>query len=307
MKTTIYQSITERIISFLTQENLDFKKPWMNSEEVPYNPVTRNFYSGLNMLMLSLEYEQRHYKVNNWLTFKQINAQNATLKKGAKGCDIFFTSFLYVHKETKNKIQEAAYKVLTENEQKNYFKESFLKRYFVFNVCDCEGLQESFLLPKKCTFTPFEVGQFVKLFTNLHPDLKIIFQDQDRAYFNPTLDLIKLPETYQFEKELSFYPVFFHELAHWTGHSSRLNRTQINDKKSAQYAFEELIAELSAVFSCARMGINVPLENSAAYIKTWLTALKEDNQFIFKAYRKATQATNFIFTSQKTKVPAHAD
>ena len=127
---------------------------------------------------------------------------------------------------------------------------------------------------------------------------EISFAPIDRACYQPTEDKILMPKKEQFKTQEGFYSTLFHELSHWTGHKSRLNRKKGNKKGSQDYAFEELIAELSASFICCHLGFEYSTQHSA-YIKDWLEVLKEDKKAIFKASSQAQKATEFILSSWK--------
>ena len=105
---------------------------------------------------------------------------------------------------------------------------------------------------------------------------------------------------WSFKGEEQFYKTAFHELVHWTGHESRLNRDLkgYNCNKK-DYAFEELVAELGSVFIAAQFGFNADMTNNAEYLKSWLGCLMEDPEFLYKAAKKAQKASNFIIQEYK--------
>ena len=102
-----------------------------------------------------------------------------------------------------------------------------------------------------------------------------------------------MPRKHQFKTQEGFYSTLFHELSHWTGHQSRLNRKKLNKPGSKDYAFEELIAEISASFLCCHLGFSYSSQHSA-YIESWIKVLKEDKKAIFRASSQAQKATEFI-------------
>ena len=114
-----------------------------------------------------------------------------------------------------------------------------------------------------------------------------------RACFVPSLDIIQLPQRSDFATTESYFSTALHELGHWVGHETRLNRDLKNRFGSQAYAAEELIAELTSAFLCAHLGVNGELRH-ASYIDNWLALLKEDNRAIFTAASKASQASDFL-------------
>ncbi|MGN0192544.1 MAG: zincin-like metallopeptidase domain-containing protein, partial [Candidatus Gastranaerophilaceae bacterium] len=95
-----------------------------------------------------------------------------------------------------------------------------------------------------------------------------------------------------FKDNEGYYSTLLHEMTHWTGHKDRLNR--LNKYDIEDRAYEELIAEIGASFLCAEFGITPNIDNNASYINSWLQALSNDKNFIFKASHEATKAVNYI-------------
>jgi len=117
------------------------------------------------------------------------------------------------------------------------------------------------------------------------------------AYYMPKEDLVNLPPIETFKTTEGYVATKFHEYGHATGHESRLNRPGIMEVASfggEQYRFEELVAELTSAYLCARNGIDNALENSSSYIQHWLKALRDDKSMLLKASGKATAAVEYI-------------
>ena len=125
---------------------------------------------------------------------------------------------------------------------------------------------------------------------------RIIHMVANEACYNYLHDVIFLPERNQFKGTAPYYETALHELAHWTGHKSRLDRSLKNIFGSDEYAKEELLAELCSAFLCADLGFSMSITNSAAYIQDWIRVLKADSRYIFKAVRGAEEAAKFIHT-----------
>ena len=116
----------------------------------------------------------------------------------------------------------------------------------------------------------------------------------DRAFYTPSTDEITLPAYGQFHSAIAYYATLLHELCHWTGHESRCNRKISNRFGNADYAFEELIAELGSAMLCSEFNIDSQLDNHASYLSNWLDILKQDKKAFFKASSLAMNAANFI-------------
>jgi antirestriction protein ArdC len=120
---------------------------------------------------------------------------------------------------------------------------------------------------------------------------QIINSGRNPCYI-PALDQIHMPKLAAFETAAGYYATLAHELVHWTGHKSRLDR--FTDTAKTSYAFEELVAELGACFLLPGMGIAPDTANSAAYVQSWLRALRNDKKFIFQAASAAQKAVDFL-------------
>ena len=112
------------------------------------------------------------------------------------------------------------------------------------------------------------------------------------AFYSVLNDSIHLPEKSSFKDSLSYHTTLLHELTHWTGAESRLNR-KLETQGTAQYAAEELVAELGSSFLCAHVGLKYTSQH-ASYIESWLKVLREDKSAIFKAASQARVATEFL-------------
>ena len=116
----------------------------------------------------------------------------------------------------------------------------------------------------------------------------------DQPCYIPAEDTIVMPNADNFTTSENYYRTLFHELAHWTSHTSRCDRKLGKRFGSADYAFEELVAELTSVFVSSDLNLTGQLENHASYLKSWLKVLKDDNKALIKASRLAQTASNFI-------------
>lgn len=135
------------------------------------------------------------------------------------------------------------------------------------------------------------------------PEIKTVNADQ--PFYAPEMDFVNMPDIRQFESPEAYYATCFHELAHATGHVSRLGREEVmNPTKhgSNSYSREELLAELAASFLCSTVQINFDeiTNNSASYLAGWLQVLKEDSKFIFRAAAEAQKAADYILNRKQT-------
>lgn len=281
----VYSIVTARIIELLEKGNVPWHKPW-TSAGTPMNAVTKNPYRGINLLLLS----SRDYNRNLYLTFNQIKELNGSVKRGETGHIVAFYK-----KKQKEKVEG--------EEQPDTSKpyRSILRYYKVFNVSQCTNLP-AWLERDMTEQSIVPIRQCEQIVESMANPPKIVHKKAD-AYYEPLNDLINMPKPGKFKNIESYHSILFHELIHSTGHSSRINRKEVMDTAmlgKESYSQEELTAEIGACFLNSMCGIaNVVIEESVSYIAGWLTVLKNDKRFIFKASGRAQHAVDFILQEEK--------
>ena len=273
MSQTIYSEITQSIIEQLEQGAAPWIKPWKADSSADKNLVSQKPYQGINRLLLGMSSMVKGYSVPVWASYKQWESIGANVKKGEKGTKIVFYS--PVSKENKQTGDVEKYAVL--------------KTYFVFNAAQVEGIDIVPAEPVAAEFTAVELAEQRIIKTGA-----AISHGGDAAFYMPSADRIQLPHKSAFNSEANYYATAFHELAHWTGSKNRLDRALDKGRfGNPAYAFEELVAEMSAAFLCADYGIEGELRH-AGYIGHWLKALREDSKAVFKAAALAQKAADYI-------------
>lgn len=292
----LYQEVTDRIVMELEQGRFPWVQPWDGRHAacavgLPRNASTGKCYSGINILILWGAVIQRGFAVQNWLTFKQAKAIGGTVRRGERGEVVCYVD-RFTPKDEQRKAAESGEEAASI---------PFLKRYRVFNIAQCEGLPSDIAdapapLPEREIIPRAE-----SLASATGAAIRI---GGDRAFYDPLADFVQLPPQPAFTEQINYYRTCFHELGHWTGHSSRLDRDQSGRFKTNSYAREELVAELTAAFTCASIDI-VPTVRHADYLGSWLEVLKEDKRAIFRAASQASKATNFLlaFEQQQNAEP----
>lgn len=269
-------SVTETIIRMLEQGVTGEGSLWdgAGAAGLPTNFKTGAAYSGINIPLLWMAARERNFSRNDWLTFNQAKGMGASVKKGAKGVmGVFFS-----------KIQKQA-----EGEGTEQTTVSMLNAFWLFNVEDIDGLK----LPSCVERPSFErMEDAERLLAASGAKLR---WGGTQACYIPTIDEIRLPDRERFGRPVNAYAVALHELSHWTGHSSRLNRDFSGRFGSEAYAFEELIAELGSAFLVAHLGLTgARMENHASYVASWLKILRNDKTAIFTASKHAHAAYQHI-------------
>jgi antirestriction protein ArdC len=169
------------------------------------------------------------------------------------------------------------------------------KTYTVFNIAQTDGIEFPCFEAELRSET--EVIEACENIIDNMPNKPIIRKNGTSAYYQPTTDTVVVPSLKRCKSNEGYYSTLFHELAHSTGHESRLNRKELlasDGFGTAAYAKEELTAEMTAAFLSAITGIGQATDNSAAYIESWLKALKNDKTLIIKAAAQAHRATDYI-------------
>lgn len=276
MKNDIYQRVTDTIIAELEKGTAPWTKPWAGANMTSIHKNVRgNAYSGVNVLLTWISAVNNGFTETQWLTFKQAKELGGSVRKGEKGTRIVFAKNVQTDKEN------------ADGKKIGYFMH---KGYTVFNICQCEGLPES--MYDTATEPVAEPVRCVET-ESLIAKTGAMIQTGSSACYSPSSDTITMPPAGLFADMPQYYATLLHELTHWTGHKSRLDREKHKRCGDATYAFEELIAELGAAFLCAQQGIKGELQH-ASYIESWLKALKNDNRFVFKAASAASKAHQFI-------------
>ena len=280
----VYEIITDRIIKQLESGVAPWRKPW--SAKLPVNLISQKPYRGLNVLTLA----SQGYPSRFWLTFNQANKIGGRIRKGEKSSPVIYW----------NIGEEREY---TTRDGGTRLSKPFLLRYSnVFNLSQTEGIDlPASALQETRTNNPIEdCEQIVAGMPN-----KPAFEQSDKAWYAPSRDVVGMPSIGLFRSSEEYYSTFFHELTHATGHVSRVGREGIenlNSFGSESYSKEELVAECGAAMLCGVTGIeNRTIENSAAYLRTWIERLKSDSRLIVTAASAAQKAADYILRKTQTE------
>lgn len=298
-KDKIYDRISQQVLDQMEKGIVPWQKPWNvlidGSVEVPTNYVSKKPYNGINTILLACNEHQRPY----YMTYKQAESLGGQVRKGAKGEIVLFYKF-------KDKDEEG--------KEKKFF---FEKLNFVFNIADIDGID--FKLPEVAPRpqTPpglrIPIGESVTNGYLENDGPKLVFNAPEKAcYMGGAKDTINMPRLEAFNTPEGYYKVLFHECVHSTGHSTRLNREEMQGgakRGSERYSREELTAEMGANFLAAHCGFNMEqdsdlLEQTAAYIAGYLKVFQMDKKVFYTAARQAQKAANYILGESPESQPA---
>ena len=276
MAINVYQIVTDRIIAELEKGNIPWVRPWMGARTGAYSRVTGRPYSFLNQMLLS--------KPGEYVTFKQTTEAGSVVRKGEKAQIVVFWKPLDVVE--KDKEGKPVKKTIP-----------LLKYYNVFHIDQCENLKPRFTPENLKPSDPIVEAETILADYSQRSGCRIIHEKQNKAFYRPSTDEIHLPLREQFPQIAEYYSTAFHEVTHSTGHKSRLDRLSSPAWfGSENYSKEELVAEMGAAILMNELGIETAgsFKNSAAYIQSWLRALKDDNKMIVSAAGKAEKAVKLV-------------
>ena len=284
----IYAAVTDRIIAELENGIIPWNRPWTGVVSGAIKRSNGKPYSLINQFLLG--------KPGEYLTFKQCQDEGGKIKKGAKSKMVVFWKVL--HKEKK----DASGNIIRDSNGLPVDDPIPMLRYFnVFHIDDCEGIKPKYTVENlPATAAPNERAEGIIADYSARASLKIEHSRQNEAFYSPRRHLVSLPLMEQFEDAAGYYETAFHELTHSTGHKSLLNRFVDGASAAAfgseSYSKEELVAEIGACGILHELGLETEksFRNNAAYIQSWLSALKNDKRLIVSAAGRAEKAIKLI-------------
>lgn len=280
-KRDVAAEVTAQIVEALERGTAPWVKPWRDGVGpcaefggrvgLPSNAASGRTYRGINVLLLWAAAFNKGYRDARWVTFNQAKALGGSVRKGEKATQIVFWKWLVKDEglPTEKRIPMA-------------------RTFCVFNVEQCDGLQLDAPAP-----APEHVdGAADRVAESVGA---IVRRGGDRAFYSPAIDFVQMPVAEAFRTRADYESTLLHELTHWTGHASRLDRNFAASKRFGDeaYAVEELVAELGAAFLCARLGVEGKLQH-AEYLGHWARVLKADKHAIFTAAREAEKAAALL-------------
>jgi antirestriction protein ArdC len=292
-KVDVYDVVTTKILAALENGTAPWSKPWDSVTGAPKSFSSRKAYRGVNAILLGLEQAEKNYRSAYWLTFNQMAKLGGRLKgeKGTqKGTLVTFWKLLPIEDEATGKKKMIP----------------LLKHFYLFNLDQTEGIEK---LPKDA----FPVARPVPSAEERHAAAQsvvdawaakpVIEHGGDSAHFTWSTDVLTMPPVESFKGLDEYHATLFHELTHSTAAEHRLDRKESRGNAFGSHAYgrEELIAEMGAAFLCAETGIQATLDNSAAYLASWIKTIKEDPRAIIVAAGKAQKAADMILGREQAK------
>lgn len=279
MGKSVYEMVTERIISQLENGVIPWEKPWTGIRSGAFNRISRRSYSLLNQMLLKHDGE--------YATFAQWQSLGGHVRRGEKAEIVVFWKIQPIEEEKEDGTKE--------------IRQVPLLRYFnVFHISQVDGVEP---LPKEelHDIEPIEKAESILKDYWTRENIKVEHVKGNKAFYSPSFDMIQLPLFEQFTSSNEYYSTAFHESVHSTMKESRCNRADERKNKlvafgSEEYSKEELVAEIGSATILNIIGIETSksFRNSSAYIQNWLSVLRNDVKFIVSASGKAEKAAKYI-------------
>lgn len=290
----LMRATVDQLCELIEEGPSNWSRPWKLLQLGLHHQIsTKAPYQGANQLILALAALAFDYEDTRWATYRGWEKVGAQVRRGESGVRLVRWNVFYICDDCGGRVDtpcahSACRRVMTPNS------------FVVFNASQCDNAPE-LEKPADDTFDPLEGAEQL-----LEASGAVIrHADATQAFYHPASDVINLPPRASFDSAEGFYSTAFHELVHWTGHSSRLNREKGQRFGDQAYAGEELVAELGAAFVSAALGLAVePHPNHAAYLAHWLSSLKEKPSRLYHAAKEAEKAARLLLDRHAAHVAA---
>ena len=300
-----YRQVADRLIAAIERGTAPWTQAWEpGTRKLPVNVSTGKPYRGMNSVDLASVADQRGYSDHRWGTFKQVLALGGAVRKGERGAKIVYWRF-----EDRKAVLDARGEPKRDKEGKPVYRLEPLRtpqafHYTVFNADQCDGLPAREPLAA-AQWDPIAAAEKVLADSGA----RIEHTADSRAFFDLERDRIGLPFKEQFASAPTYYQSALHELGHWTGHPSRLNRATLIEGTrdgygSKPYAREELRAEISSMITGDRLQLGHDPARHASYVGAWIQALRDDPREIYRASKDAQGISDYVLDRERFRESA---
>ncbi len=304
-----FRQVADSLIGQIRRGTAPWTQAWKPGERaMPANVRTGKRYRGGNSVWLASTAQRRGFSDERWGTFKQVKSLGGHVRRGEKGCPILFWQF-----ETKRLARDREGRPVLDAKGEPVHETRTLDnprvyRYTVFNAEQCDGLPRGATPADKPAWEAHGGAERVLR----ESGAVISHTGSNRAYYDLDRDRIVLPFREQFPSGPSYYQTALHELGHWTGHESRLNRHTLtrgvaDGTNSAEYAREELRAEISAMMTGDRLNVGHDSSRHASYVGSWIELLRDDPREIYRASRDAQEMSDYVLDRDRVRVEGRED
>lgn len=269
--------MTNFILDNIDGNTLPWRRRWHTTSPTISLPLRNSGepYQGTNHLILNIVSLKKGYSSPFWMTYRQARSMAANVIAGQRGSRI------------------VKYKSLTFDATEPGGQDTvipMIRAYTVFNLQQIEHLPEDYHAKQQVETLPASA-----VYDYLISVGATIISGHNQAAFYPELDVIRMPNIEDFVDQYAYESSLAHELIHWTGHHSRLDRLTSTDHNTVEYHFEELVAELGSMMLCAHLGLTAVMrEDHVSYIKHYVEIMQQDKKAIVRASSAAQKAVDFI-------------
>jgi len=284
------KNVASLLIEQIRNGTAPWQKPWRpGTSFLPFNPTNGTRYKGINVINLLA----RGHSDARWMTYRQAQTKGYQVRRGEKGTQVQYWRF-----DEERKIKDSNGRPVIDANGEPHTEKVRLERpqvfiAYVFNAEQIEGVPPA--PARECSWNPLEKAE--QLVQAANPKLQ--HGAGDRAYYRPSTDSIHLPLKEQFPSAENYYSTLLHELGHWTGHATRLNRDLSDPFGSIGYAREELRAEIASMIIGSELGIGYDPDQHAAYAASWIQILENQALEIFRAAADGEKIHTYLQTLQQ--------
>jgi antirestriction protein ArdC len=283
-----YQEVTDRIIAALEAGTPPWRRPWdpdrAGGPAMPRNAATGQRYRGINVLTLGMSALAFSSGDPRWATYKQAEERGWQVRRGERGTIGFFFKRLELRDDNSDGSSP-------EGDEESVRRIPLLRAFTLFHASQIDGIPD--YVPPTIAEAPWRAPEAAEII--LANSGAVVRIGGERAFYSPATDHIQMPPHSAFATARGFCGTLIHELGHWTGAETRLNRDLRNRLGSHDYAREELRAEIGQMMVCAELGIaDYDFSNNAAYVASWLEKLRSDRKEIFRAAADAQRIADYL-------------
>ena len=291
-RVSAYERVTQSIMRMLEAGVIPWRKSWVGADMAPRNPLSEVWYRGSNVLFLWISMMEQGWSDPRFATFDQIKKANGSVNRGSSATPCI----RWQRAESRKNF----------NPDGSPERYEFAKAFYVFNLAEQTDLElEPLLVHQREDATPHADCELIAQ----RSGVDIEYAEGNKPCYLFKRDVVQMPERTQFESDVAFEAVRFHELVHATGSKGRLDRDGfgVEQMTPESYSKEELTAEIGSAFLMSMVGIEDDsqciIENQASYIQGWLNRLGDEPGLVVAAASKAQAAADYLLntTAQAAK------
>lgn len=275
-----YADVTAKIIAALEAGTPPWRRPWDPGKVPgggPLNAISGHRYRGINPLLLGMSAPTAAHADPRWLSYKQAADKGWTVRRGEKATAVLFFKKVELKGDGSATGDDARVVPV-------------LRSFPVFHASQVDGIAP-YVAPTQ-EEVPWRTPQSASVIVSRSG--AVVREGGEKAFYAPSQDFVQMPPRAAFRSAEGWASTMLHEMGHWSGHPSRLNRNLQTRFGSHAYAMEELRAEMASAFIGAELDIPAGIDQHASYIESWLSVLKQDKREVFRAAADAQRIADYL-------------